>query len=508
MPSLTKNCSVCQQSFEIDESDQAYYLKRQVPLPTLCPKHRLQRRLVFRNERKLFARPCSATSKTIVSNVRPEAVFPVIHVEEWHKQKHEVPFLETFDFNRAFFDQYAELWPLVPRMHKASAGNEDNSEYSNHCGNCRNCYFIFNSEVDEDCMYLKFGDKCRDCVDCNNILNSELCYECVNVKNCYNLKFSDDCDSCSDSAFLRYCRGVKNSMFCYGLEHKEFCLFNQQFTKEEYQKRAKEFKLNSYAMVQLCFQKWEQWSSQWPKMRHVVLNSEHCTGDSIFSSKNARDCYNVSKLEDCRYVMNSVDVKDSYDFFAYGMRTALCYECVTIAYSYDLKFCTYCFESSGLEYCESCWGCKDCFGCIGLKKAQYHIFNKPYSENDYRSLVPEIRKHMEKAGEYGSFFPERFSLFPYEDTLAQDYFPQPVKQKEGAVQVGLSFVDEIPDTIEEVLLEITERTFLCPKEKKPFKFQRKEVQFCKKLGVALPRVSFEPRYQRRDGFVPFPYVKI
>lgn len=508
MFSLTKNCSVCHQSFEIDELDQAYYLKRQVPLPKICPKHRLQQRFAFRNERKLFTRRCDATPRNIVSNVRPDAIFPVFHVDEWHKQNHDVPFLNEFDFERTFFDQYADLWPRVPRMHKASAGNEENSEYSNHCGNCRNCYFIFNSEVDEDCMYLKFGDKCRDCMDCNNILNSELCYECVNVKNCYNLKFSDDCETCSDSAFLRYCRGVKNCMFCYGLEHKEFCIFNQPFTKEEYQKRIKEFQLNSYVGIQSCMQKWEQWSSQWPKMRHVILKSENCTGESIFSSKNARDCYNVSKLEDCRYVMNSVDVKDSYDFFAYGMRTALCYECVTIAYSYDLKFCIYCFESSGLEYCESCWGCKDCFGCIGLKKAQYHIFNKPYSENDYRRLVLEIRKHMEKAGEYGSFFPERFSLFPYEDTLAQDYFPQPVKQKEGVVQAGLSSVEEIPDAIEDVSLEITECTFLCPKEQKPFKFQRKEIQFYKKLGVALPHVSFEPRYQRRDGFVPFPYVKI
>ncbi len=82
-------------------------------------------------------------------------------------------------------------------------------------------------------MYLRMGDKSRDCVDSTNVFMSELCYDCVNIKTCYNLKFSDDCDTCTDGAFLRFCRSVKNSMFCYGLDHKEFCLFNEQFTKKE-----------------------------------------------------------------------------------------------------------------------------------------------------------------------------------------------------------------------------------------------------------------------------------
>ncbi|MFA6528662.1 MAG: hypothetical protein WCT46_03925 [Candidatus Gracilibacteria bacterium] len=506
MTTITKICRVCNQSFEIDDVDQAYYAKRQVPLPTLCPKDRLKKRLVFRNERKLYQRNCATTNKPIISNVRPEAPFPVIHVDEWHKQKHEVPCLEKFDFARPFFDQYAELWPKPTRMHKASAGNEENSEYSNHCGNCRNCYFIFNSEFDEDCMYLKFGDKCRDCVDCTNIIDSELCYECVNVKNCYNLKFSDDCDTCSDSAFLRNCRGVKNSMFCYGIDHKEFCLFNEQLTREEYKKRTAEFSLNSFANVERCMQGWDGWSNKWPKIRHVILNSENCTGESVFNSKNARDCYNVTKLEDCRYMMNSADIKDSYDIFAYGMRTALCYECITIAYDYDIKFCTYCFESNNIEYCESCWGCKDCFGCIGLKKAQYHILNKPYTEAEYKELLPKIKEHMIATKEYGEFFPEKFSLFQYEDSLAQDYFPIAIEKSAANIPAGTLTTDQVQDKIEDVPADLYEKTFLCPIEQKPFKFQKKEIQFHKKIGVALPRVSFEPRYQRRSKYVPFPYV--
>ena len=131
-------------------------------------------------------------------------------------------------------------------------------------------------------------------------------------------------------------------MFCYGLDHKEFCLFNEQLTKEEYKKRVQEFHLDSFTGLETAKKRWEEFSAQWPKIRHVVLNSENCSGESIYSSKNALDAYNVSNLEDCRYILNSVDVKDSYDFYAYGMKTELCYEAVTIANCYDLKFCNYC----------------------------------------------------------------------------------------------------------------------------------------------------------------------
>lgn len=505
MPTLTPTCLQCQQAFEIDEHDQAYYAKRDVPAPKLCPRDRLKRRLSFRNERKLYARKDDSNGKTIVSNIRPDAAFPVFHLDEWHKQTHEVPQLEGFDFNRTFFEQFAELWAKAPRMHKASAGNEENSEYSNHCGNCRNCYFIFNSEEDEDCMYIRFGDKSRDCADCTNVIMSELCYECVNIKNCYNLKFSDDCDNCSDSAFLRNCRGTKNSMFCYGLERQEFCLFNQKYSKEEYAQKIKEYRLDSYAGLQAAKQVWENFSAQWPKMRHIILNSENCEGESIYNSKNCGNSFNISNCEDCRYVLNSVDVKDSYDFYAYGMKTALCLEAVTIANCYDLKYCSYCMYSNSLEYCESCWTCEDCFGCVGLKKGKFCIFNKQYSEEEYKATVPKIKEHMMKTGEYGEFFPEKFSLFPYEDTMAQDYFPQAIAQKTAELPQGTLNVNQIPDTVGEVTSEIANQVFFCPVEQKAFKFQANEIKFYKKVNVALPRMSFEARYKKRNELIPFPY---
>lgn len=62
-----KTCTVSGQSFAIYQSDLDFYTKIsptfvdkkfQVPTPTLCPEERLRRRLLFKNERKLFRSTC------------------------------------------------------------------------------------------------------------------------------------------------------------------------------------------------------------------------------------------------------------------------------------------------------------------------------------------------------------------------------------------------------------------------------------------------------------------
>lgn len=62
-----KTCTVSGQSFAIYQSDLDFYnkisptfagQKFQIPTPTLCPEERLRRRLLFKNERKLFRSTC------------------------------------------------------------------------------------------------------------------------------------------------------------------------------------------------------------------------------------------------------------------------------------------------------------------------------------------------------------------------------------------------------------------------------------------------------------------
>ena len=65
-----RTCAVSGQPFAIFQSDKDFYEKISptfngkkylIPTPTLCPEEREKRRLVWKNERKLYRRTCDLT---------------------------------------------------------------------------------------------------------------------------------------------------------------------------------------------------------------------------------------------------------------------------------------------------------------------------------------------------------------------------------------------------------------------------------------------------------------
>ncbi|MBU1757580.1 hypothetical protein KKG31_00040 [Patescibacteria group bacterium] len=69
-------CAISSKEFVIFQSDLDFYekisptfhgKKYTLPRPTLCPEERQRRRLIWRNERKLYKRECDKTGKSIIS---------------------------------------------------------------------------------------------------------------------------------------------------------------------------------------------------------------------------------------------------------------------------------------------------------------------------------------------------------------------------------------------------------------------------------------------------------
>ena len=82
MNSETKICQNCKQDFIIESEDFNFYERMKVPPPTFCPFCSAERRLVFRNERKLFKVKDAFTGKEIFS-LYPESSGKSITEEEW-----------------------------------------------------------------------------------------------------------------------------------------------------------------------------------------------------------------------------------------------------------------------------------------------------------------------------------------------------------------------------------------------------------------------------------------
>lgn len=110
----------------------------------------------------------------------------------------------------------------------------------------------------------------------------------------------------------------------------------------------------------------------------------------IFAASFNEDSYYSTYLQRCRNVVDSFFIFDS----------ELCYECVDCYSSYGLSYCQDCNNCSDSFLLFDCRGCRNCFGCVSLSNKEYHIFNKPYSREDYFKKVAELtasRASIEKA---------------------------------------------------------------------------------------------------------------
>ncbi len=102
--------------------------------------------------------------------------------------------------------------------------------------NCLNCYDVNDSE---DCMNLHVGVKCKDIVDCSNMyINPELSYQVLGTIETFNVHFCLYVFYSNDLFYCENCYSCKNCFGCSGLRNKQYCIFNKQYSKENYDELA------------------------------------------------------------------------------------------------------------------------------------------------------------------------------------------------------------------------------------------------------------------------------
>ena len=515
---MIKLCRQCGQQFEITDDDLKFYdrvspviagKKYDLPVPTLCSACRQQRRLAFRNERHLYLRKCDMSGRQILSMYSPDKPYRVYDQKEWWSDRwNALDYGRDFDFNRPFFEQFYELWKDVPQMNVKGENNE-NSDYCNLTANCKNCYLVFESSNNEDCFYGYWLQKCNDCCDVSFTHETTLCYEIDNCYDCYNLRWSRNCTNCSDSAFLYDCIGCKNCLLCVNLRQKEYCILNEQYTKEEYEKRMKEILNGSRKTIEEYQKKFEEFVLKYPHRDAEFVNTENCTGNYIQNGKNLDQCFHAHDAEDCKYGEHVWrNSKNNMDVSTVGRNAELVYESINTAIDahHDL-FCIQCWSGTGnLIYCNGCFTIQDCFGCVGIRNKRYCILNKQYSKGEYEKLVPKIIEHMRSYGEWGEFFPFSISEFAYNETVAQEQFPL---TKEKAAAFGIKWKDEdassryqgekiqVPDRIQDVDRDMIRKILSCQECGKNYKIIGQELAFYRKMSIPMPAKCPDCRHKLR-----------
>ncbi len=109
--------------------------------------------------------------------------------------------------------------------------------YLDECKDCDNAFFL--SHKMQDCVnVLRGGEGCRDCLDAVSPYSSELVFNATLPQDkSYEIRCCCDMIQCKYMEYCAHCFQCGHCFGCCGLVGKTYCLFNAQYTPQEYEKR-------------------------------------------------------------------------------------------------------------------------------------------------------------------------------------------------------------------------------------------------------------------------------
>lgn len=294
-----------------------------------------------------------------------------------------------------FIEEYQALKKKFPRRSQIAISSE-NCDWGNHLFECRNCYYCFDSTQANECIHTYDSFKVTGCIDvnwsafcerCLDTLDSFESTDCVYsqyLAQCYNMWYSINCGSCHD------CFG------CFNLGNRSYCIFNIQYTEEEYNAKLPELKKMPSDQI---LAKVREIEKKFPRIQsYFSSNNNSDYVDYVYKSNNSYYCFDSNSLDGCLYTTISNECSASAEAL-YALKTDNsievtdtneCYNC------YEAQDCNRCYDSSFIYNCDDC---HNCFGCVSLQNKQYCILNVQYSKEGYEQKVAEIKKQM------GLFYP-------------------------------------------------------------------------------------------------------
>ncbi len=126
-----------------------------------------------------------------------------------------------------------------PKKYLHGTQNEDSSgDYLWNTQRCKDCFDLQDSQ---DCSFVTNSRHMKNVYDVTvfgSLGGSEFCYENHEIGDgTRNVCFSDQVFlGCSNILYSKLCCENSRDLFgCVGLRHKQYCIFNKQYTKEEYE---------------------------------------------------------------------------------------------------------------------------------------------------------------------------------------------------------------------------------------------------------------------------------
>jgi hypothetical protein len=130
-----------------------------------------------------------------------------------------------------------EFWDFAsskPRKHAFLSKTEDSvGDYLNEC---KDVYWGFDVLGQERGRYLFDAGFGKDSMDLLQFgIDCELDYEAHDGGWSYNTHFMNSVGYLTDCEYIMMSRNCQDCFACFGLQKKQYCIFNKQYSKEEYE---------------------------------------------------------------------------------------------------------------------------------------------------------------------------------------------------------------------------------------------------------------------------------
>ena len=500
-----RTCELTGEKWMMDEEEIGWYKKFNVPPSTVSPVLRLWQNAAFYTCYQWWWNKHFETGEPVLTYVHPGTGLRVLPDKEWFARDFTEVSADV-DLALPLFPQLRELQLRIPLNATRNTVEPENAIATVSMGD-KDSYFVSSSKS-KSCLYNLDCQDAEGCVDCNAGISITDCYRVSYSSRIYRCLFTFQCYDCLDSAFLFDCRNCES---CFGASNKrnrKYLWWNEQLSKDEWEKRRKEVDLGTFDGLEALRKEFMEMIEQsvWPENFNVGTTGSigeyliECS-DCRFSSFG-RDghhnyyCFGIWSGKDNAF---STAIPGEHNYHAWAASSSHC------------KFSTSLVRCDDCEYSLNCYDCSHCFGCIGLRHKSYHIFNKPYAEEEYWRRVDELKCVMLERGEYGRMLPPMFSFgyFPESgavfylgagledwDKVGMSKFSIDAEGAFGALRMEGKTVlrpDEVPNHVDQLDESWAGRAILDTEIKRPFAFLKPEITFYKKHRIAPPRQHFTAR---------------
>ncbi len=135
--------------------------------------------------------------------------------------------------------------------------------YGDFLHNCKNVIWLWSFNC-EDSKYIINSDRLKNCYDLQ-ARKANYCLEWLTSDDSYNTCFTTRCWKCDNVFYSHNCHNSKDCFACIWLRNKQYCIFNKQYTEQEYNTLVP-------MLIEKMIQTWERWEFFSPEISPFWYN--------------------------------------------------------------------------------------------------------------------------------------------------------------------------------------------------------------------------------------------